>query len=128
MYLIPSEKNYHMHSDKLTLKWAIVEQFRDYLYYSPPFIVYTDNNPLMYVLTTAKLNVCALRWVGELANFKFTIHYRPGKSHCDADGFTCMLLDMEKYMSECTEETPQDVINAAITAFSLQASGDTDWI
>ena len=31
-------------------------------------------------------------------------------------------------MLECTEETSQDVIDAAITAVSLQASGDTDWI
>ena len=129
--LSPSEKSYHMHSGKLeflALKWAIVEQFRDYLYYSPPFLVYTDNNPLTYVLTTAKLNACALRWVGELADFKFTIHYKPGKSHRDADGFSRLPLDMEKYMSECTEETSQDVIDAAITAVSLQASGDTDWI
>ena len=76
--------------------------------------MYTDNNPLMYVLTTAKLNACALRWVGELADFKFTIHYKPGKSPCDANG--------------CTEKTFQDVIDAAITAVSLQASGDTDLI
>ena len=39
-----------------------------------------------------------------------------------------MPLDKKKYMSECTEETSQDVIDAAITAVSLQASGDTDWI
>ena len=39
-----------------------------------------------------------------------------------------MPMDMEKYMSECTEKTSQDVIDAAITAVSLQASGDTDWI
>ena len=120
-----------MHSGKLeflALKWAIVEQFRDYLYYSPPFLVYTDNNLLTYILTTAKLNACALRWVRELANFKFTIHYKPGKSHRDADGFSRMPLDMETYMSECTEETSQDVIDAAITAVSLQAPGNKDWI
>ena len=29
------------------------EQFRDYLYYAPHFTVYTDNNPLTYVLTSA---------------------------------------------------------------------------
>ena len=90
--------------------------------------MYTDNNPLTYFLTTAKLNACVLCWVGELADFTFTIHYKPGKSHCDADGFSHMPLDMEKYMSECTEETSQDVIDSAITAVSLQASRDTNWI
>ena len=57
--LTPSERNYHMHSGKLeflSLKWAVTEQFRDYLYYAPEFVVYTDNNPLTYVLTSAKLN------------------------------------------------------------------------
>ena len=35
----------------LTPKWAICEQFRDYLYYAPSFVVFTDNNPLTYVLS-----------------------------------------------------------------------------
>ena len=72
--------------------------------------------------------MCALCWIGELADFNFTIHHKSGKSHCDADGFSCMPLDMEKYMSECTEGTSQDVIDVAITGISLQASEDTDWI
>ena len=57
--LTPSERNYHMHSGKLeflALKWAVTEQSRDYLYYTPEFVVYTDNNPLTYVLTSDKLN------------------------------------------------------------------------
>lgn len=76
--LTAPEKNYHLHSGKLeflALKWAICERFRDYLYYSPPFVVYTDNNPLTYVLTTAKLNATSHRWVAELADFQFSIKY-----------------------------------------------------
>lgn len=83
--LTPAEKNYHLHSGKLeflALKWAICDQF---LYYAPSFKVYTDNNPLTYVLSSAKLNATGLRWVGELADFNFTIHYRPGKANIDAD-------------------------------------------
>ena len=56
--LTPAEKNYHIDSGKLlALKWAICEQFRDYLYYAPLFTVYTDNNPLTYVLSTAKPDI-----------------------------------------------------------------------
>ena len=54
------EKNYHWHFGKLeflALKCAITERFADYLRCGPPFVVYTDNNPLTYVLTSAKLNV-----------------------------------------------------------------------
>ena len=85
--LTPSGQNYHMHSGKLeflALKWSVTEQFRDYLYYAPEFVVYTDNNPLTYVLTSAKLNTTGLRWVGELADFNFEIWYRPGKLNADA--------------------------------------------
>ena len=81
--LSPSEQNYHLHSGKLeflVLKWSICEQFQDYLYYAPSFRVYTDNNPLTYVLTSTKLNATGLRWIGELANFNFDIRYRPGKT------------------------------------------------
>ena len=75
-----SERKYHLHSGKLELKWAVTEQFRDYLYYAPEFVVYTVNNPQTYVLTTAKLNATGLRWVGELTDFSFEIRHRPGKS------------------------------------------------
>lgn len=77
-----AEKNYHLHSGKLefsAMKWAICERFRDYLYYAPSSVVYTDKNPLTYVLTTAKLNAVTHRWIAELADFQFTIKYRPGK-------------------------------------------------
>ena len=47
--LSDAEKNYHLHSGELeflALKWAITDRFSDYLRYGPPFVVYTDNNPL----------------------------------------------------------------------------------
>ena len=47
--LTKAERNYHLHSGKLeflALKWAVCEHFRDYLYYAPHFVMYTDNNPL----------------------------------------------------------------------------------
>ena len=62
--LTPAEKKYHLHSGKLeflVLKWAICDQFQDYLYYARSFKVYTDNNPLSYVLSSAKLNATGLR-------------------------------------------------------------------
>jgi hypothetical protein len=88
--LTPPEKMYHRHSGKLeflALKWAICERFRDYLFHAPSFVVYTDNNPLTYVLTTARLNATGQRWVAELADFNFKIKYRPGKANADADGY-----------------------------------------
>ena len=86
--LSPAERNYFMHSGKLeflALKWAVTEKFSDYLMNGPNFEVVTDNNPLTYILTSAKLNASGLRWVAELANYRFSIRYRAGKKHIDAD-------------------------------------------
>lgn len=62
--LTPAERNYHLHSGKLeflALKWAVCEKFRDYLFYAPHFTIFTDNNPLVYVMTTTKLNAVGHR-------------------------------------------------------------------
>ena len=86
--LTPAEKNYHLHSGKLeflALKWSVTEKFRDYLYYANEFIVYSDNNHLLYVMSTANLNATGIRWVSELADFNFKVKYRPGKSSQDSD-------------------------------------------
>ncbi|KAL2084771.1 hypothetical protein ACEWY4_020289 [Coilia grayii] len=120
--LTPPEKNYHMHSGKLeflAMKWAICERFRDYLFHAPSFVVYTDNNPLTYVLTTAKLNATGHRWVAELADFNFTIKYRPGKSNADADGLSRLPLDIDSVMGQCTEEIHPDTISATMTGVTV---------
>ena len=99
--LTPAEKNYNLHAGKLeflALKWAVSDQFRDYLYYAPEFTAYTDNNPLTYILTSAKLNATSLLRVGELADFRFQVKYRPGKSNSDADTLSRMPLNIEDYM------------------------------
>lgn len=73
--LTAAEKNYNLHSGKLeflAFEWVMAEKFRDYLYYAPFFTVFSDNNLLIYVLSTAKLNATGYRWVAELADFHFT--------------------------------------------------------
>ena len=128
--LTAAEKNYHLHSGKLeflALKWAITEKFRDYLYYAPFFTVYSDNNPLTYVLSTAKLNATGCRWVAELADFHFTIKYRPGKDNIDADSLSRMPIDMEMFMKGCSEEMSYDVIGATSQAVENQDESSVSW-
>ena len=103
--LTDPEKKYHLHSGKLeflALKWSVTDRFSDYLSYTA-FTVYTDNNPLTYVMSTAKLNATGLRWVAELANYQFSIFYRPGKACGDADGLSRQ-WELEDLENECTEE------------------------
>ena len=73
--LTQSKSKYPVHKlEYLGLKWAITEQFHEYLY-GNMFEVYTDNNPLTYLLTTAKLDAMGHRWVASLANYNFHLHY-----------------------------------------------------
>lgn len=84
-----AESNYPAHKlEFLALKWAITDKFHDYLYGPNTFDVFTDNNPLTYVLTTAKLDACGQRWVARLANYSFNLHYKAGSANIDADALS----------------------------------------
>ena len=83
-----AESHYPAHKlEFLALKWAVVEKFHEYLYGST-FDVNTDNNPLTYVLTTAKLDAASHCWVTSLANYNFRLHYWAGKTNIDADALS----------------------------------------
>ena len=84
-----AESHYPAHKlEFLALKWAVCEKFHEYLYGSNLFEVYKDNNPLTYVLSSAKLDACGQRWVAKLANYNFTIKYKSGLSNVEADALS----------------------------------------
>ena len=77
---------------------------------------------------SAKLNATGHWLVAELADYNFTIKYRPGKSNVDADVLSSMSLDMDKYARECTEEVPKDILEATLQAVREQARGTIPWV
>ena len=85
-----SERNMSNYSSRklelLALKWAVTEQFKNYLVGSK-FTVYTDNNPLAH-LEASKLGAVESRWLGDLSRFMYDIKYRPGKENANADGLS----------------------------------------
>ena len=84
-----SESHYPAHKlEFLALKWAVCEKIHEYLYGSNMFEMYTDNNPLTYVLSSATLDACGQRWVAKLANYNFTIKYKCGFSNVEADALS----------------------------------------
>ena len=83
--LTPVEKNYHSSKlEFLTLKWSMMEHFKEYLAYAP-FVVRTDNNPLTYVLTMPNLDTMGHQWVGALASFQFELEYQKGTDNGAVD-------------------------------------------
>ena len=86
--LSKSKKNYDAHKlEFLALKWSVTERFHEYLY-DGYFEVYTDNNLLTYILTTAKLDATRQTWVTSLANYNFKIFYRSGKLNVETDALS----------------------------------------
>ena len=69
--LTKSERNHPSYKlEFLALKWTVTDQFNEYLY-GGNFDVYTDNNPLTYILTSAKLDAVGQHSVAALANYNF---------------------------------------------------------
>jgi len=86
--LAKSERNYSAFKlEFLALKWSITEKFSDYLT-GNHFTVYTDNNPLTHVLTSAKLDATGQRWASALGHFSFDVIYRACHRNADADGMS----------------------------------------
>ena len=71
----------------MALKWSITDRFHEYLY-GGTFDVYTDNNPLTYILTSAKLDAIGQRWVASLGPYNFSLHYNPGCQNTVADSLS----------------------------------------
>ena len=85
-----TERRYHSNKQEfLALKWAVTEQFHEYL--SPygknrnEFVVRTDNNPLTYIFSSTNLDAAGQRWVAQLASYNFSLEYQKGKDNTVAD-------------------------------------------
>ena len=81
-----TEQRYHSNKQEFSaLKWAVTEQFHEYL--SPygknrnEFVVQTDNNPLTYIFSSANLDAARQRWVAQLASYNFALEYQKGKDN-----------------------------------------------
>ena len=92
----------------LTLKWAVMEQFHEYL--SPygknrnEFVVHTTNNPLTNIFSSANLDATGQHWVAHLASYNFSLEYQKGKDNTMADFLS--------QMNECLpEEEVQEYLN-----------------
>ena len=75
------ESKYHSSKlEFLALKWAVTDQFREYLQYQP-FLIRTDNTPLTYVMMMPNLDAIGHRWVAAMAGYNFKIKYIHGSDN-----------------------------------------------
>ena len=116
------------HSSKLeflALKWAVTEQFREYLQYQP-FLVRTDNNPLTYVMTTPNLDAVGHRWVAAMAEYNFEIEYVCGTNNKVADALSRVgeRLDEEAVKELLDQGAIKELLNHAVCYSIPRAEAD----
>ena len=116
------------HSSKLeflALKWAMTEQFREYLQYQP-FLVHTDNNPLTYVMKTPNLDAIRHRWVGAMAGYNFEIEYVCGTDNKVADALSHVgeRLDEEAIKELLDQGAIKELLNHAVRYGVPRAEAD----
>ena len=116
------------HSSKLeflALKWAVTEQFREYLQYQP-FLVRTDNNLLTYVMTTPNLDTVGHRWVAAMAGYNFEIEYvrRMDKKVASALSRVGKRLDEEAIKELLDQGAIKELLNHAVRYSIPRAKAD----
>ena len=99
------ELKYHSSKLKfLALKWAVTEQFQEYLQYQP-FTVRMDNNPLTYILTTPNLDALGHPWVAALASYNMKLEYLRGSDNKVTDALSRVSTQ------KLDEETMAELLN-----------------
>ena len=116
------------HSSKLeflALKWAVTEQFQEYLQYGP-FIVRTNNNPLTYILTTPNLDALGHRWVVALAGYDMSLEYLKGTDNKVADALSRVQdrLSEDETCQILNKDTVRELLNCS--ALSDTPRGEAD--
>ncbi|KAK9805131.1 hypothetical protein WJX72_001062 [[Myrmecia] bisecta] len=85
-----AELNYAAHEGEcLAVIWA-VKHFRPYLY-GTHFTLQTDHRGLQWLMNTRDLTGKLARWSLKLQEYDFTIEYRKGSKHGNADGVSHLI-------------------------------------
>lgn len=79
----------------------------------------TDNNPLTYVLSTAKLSAAGHRWLSALSTYDFDVKYRPGRHNIDAD---LLSRNMPDESQEEWETIPQNGVRSICKQICIPGS------
>ena len=120
-----TEQRYHSNKQEfLALKWAVTEQFHEYL--SPygknrnGFVVCTNNNSLTYIFSSANLDAVGQCWVAHLASYNFSLKYQKGKDNIVANFLSWMnerlpKEEVQEYLNKIPYPGVKAVLDNAIT-------------
>ena len=103
-HLTKRERNYSTSVRELLAIVMAVKHFKQMLY-GRHFRVITDHQPLKSLLKSDDISPTLLRWLEYLKLFEFTIEYRSGKSHGNADALSRLAL-VEANAEEDSADAP----------------------
>ena len=112
--LAPPEKRYsQLDKEALAIIFG-VKRFHQYLY-GHHFIIHSDYKPLMFIFDESKAipamaSARIQRWALTLSGYSYTIRYKAGKEHANADALSRLLL----------AEAPTEVPRPAETVFLME--------
>ena len=126
-----TEQRYHSNKQEfLTLKWAVTEQFHEYLLpYGKnwnEFVVCADNNLLTYIFSSANLDAAGQCWVAHLTSYNFSLEYQQGKDNTVADFLSWMNErlpeeEVQEYLNKIPYLGVKAVLDNAITPIEERA-------
>ena len=119
------------HSSKLeflALKWAVCNHFNEYFYYAKHFDVFSDFNHLTYLETSCKLNATGQRWINELTNSQFSIHYKPGIENPIADALSRYPLVDKQNLAAYTITSDEQQLKSLFDGTIIQSEDEETWI
>ena len=126
-----TEQRYHSNKQEfLTPKWAVMEQFHEYLsLYGKnrnEFVVHTNNNPLTYIFSSANLDAAGQHWVARLASYNFSLEYQKGKDNTVVDFLSHMHErlpeeEVQEYLNKIPYPGVKAVVNNAIKPIEERA-------
>ena len=107
--LSKAEKNYSTTTKECLAVVHWIKYFRPYLY-GKKFTLYTDHHSLRWLFNFKEPNTKIMRWILQLSDYDFEIHYRPGARHSNANA-----LSQPPFVSEECEFNVIDEIQSVYT-------------
>lgn len=102
--LSPAEANYEIYDKELLAIIRALREWRPELKMVPRFTIVTDHKNLRYFNKAQHLSERQMRWAGLMAEFDFTLHYRPGK-----------LTVLPDALSRRGQDLPQDITDERLS-------------
>ena len=98
----------------------MTDKCHDYLY-GNKVQVRTDNNPLTYVLTTAKLDATGQLWLASLSNYNFKLLYRSERKNQYADALSRLpSADIDVLFNDVIKAICQSVLASSEKALAVE--------